>query len=177
MEEWIHGRAVDISKLTEDPQQVNEVMRNCDGLEKFLNDFTLTEVTSEEIVRQPGEWIGTRDVLCTINGQRWLLDLKSTGNQEAGKGLYVDSWATQLAAYRYALQVVTFKRDDKGKIVEDKVTLNESVDRCGVIHLRGDGEYQLLEIDAGPEALDIFHSLRQVHLWRKSLPTPKPVIA
>jgi hypothetical protein len=82
--------------------------------------------------------------------QRWLLDFKTS------KGSPYPEVALQLAAYRYS----DFYLDQAG---------NEQpmppVDRCGVVWLRADG-YDLIPIEAGPEAFEAFSHVQAVAAFR-----------
>lgn len=186
MESWIHGDTIDVEVLCRNvptwenvlAERITEVMLYVDGLEQFWLDWQPTDIKAEEIVREPGQYIGTRDIVATLkDGQRWLLDTKTTGEKNPEKGIYVDSWSAQLAPYRFASEIVTFARNAKGRPEVVSVKPNEPVDCCGVIHLRGDGRYELIPIEAGPAELDIFNALRDIYLWRKGLKTPRPMEA
>lgn len=142
-----------------------------DGLEQFWRDFAPDTVGTEEIVRYDDKahgYIGTRDWTCRLAGHDglWLLDLKTTAKQsdpsKPDSGLYFDKFRLQLAAYRMAKEIVRF--DDSGEIVESWP--NYPVAHCGIVHLRGDGRYQLFEVQAGGDEWATF--LRQIDLHRWS---------
>jgi hypothetical protein len=147
-----------------------------DGLERFWEDCTPTTVQTEEVVRAPEgpcDYIGQRDWVCVIDGERWLLDLKSTANQDAEKGVYADTWRLQLAAYRFAPEVVVY--DAQG--VETATLPNEPVARCGVVHLRGDGAYQLIELRCDEDAHARFLAARALYQWvQTESKKPAPVV-
>jgi len=182
-EDWCAGRTANLGALVagykgwekEQPQKMAEANQYVDGLAKFWDDWKPTDIRSEDILRTPGKYIGTRDIVATMRGERWLLDIKTTAEQNAEKGIYGDAWGLQLAAYRYAQEVITYELDDKKKPKVATVTDNEPVDRCGIIHLRGNGEYTLFEVDAGPGMYDAFLRLCDVLAWRKTVTDPKPV--
>jgi hypothetical protein len=182
-EAWIAGESPNVEMMVKDTpsfahqvdEKVAEANRYVDGLERFWNDWSPSEFQSEDVVRQPGQYIGTRDLFGRLRGRTTLLDLKSTAQQEASKGIYGPEWSLQLAAYNHATEIVTYKRDDKGKVVPDNVSENEPAEFCRIVHLRGDGNYTLFDVDAGPDQYDAFLQLLHLHLWRKSCPAPKPL--
>ena len=184
-EAWIHGDSVDVEAMVKEvpsfakqvDEKVAEANRYVDGLERFWNDWSPTEFRSEDVVRSPGQYIGTRDLFGRLRGELSLLDLKTTAQQDAKKGIYGPEWALQLAAYNHAKEIVTYRRDEAGKLVVDSVGECEPADHCRIVHLRGDGNYTLFEVEAGPEQYDAFLGLLHLHQWRKTCPDPKPVIA
>lgn len=140
-----------------------------DGLERFWLDFAPETVGTEEIIRYPERghsYIGTRDWTCRLRGLDGisLLDIKTTAKQarvdKPDDGLYFDKFRLQLAAYRMATEIVRF--GDDGEIAESWP--NYPVARCCVLHLRGDGKYQLFEAQAGGDEWATF--LRQIDLHR-----------
>jgi hypothetical protein len=169
-EAWTWGEDADVP-----PELVGYV----DGLERFWRDFQPETVATEEVVRYPDgnlSYIGQRDWVADLGGDRWLLDIKTTAQQDADKGVYPDSWRLQLAAYRWATEIVLY--DEKNK--EVGTVPNYPVDRCGVIHLRGDGDYTLYELQAGKAEWERFLQLRRVWTWvnkEASVPAPAPVLA
>ena len=192
MEGWAHDKPVNLEALTREhrpwdrpevyPTKVHEVQEYVQGLMCWWEDHKPTEISTEECIRTGGQYVGTRDMVCTINGQRWLLDLKTTDHKwdpkqppHKQKGVYTDSWALQLAAYRYATEVVTYKWVDgpkKPELILGGGRLNEPVDRCGVIHLRGDSRYTFYEIPVDIDTYDVFLSLIPIYHWLKKPPAP-----
>lgn len=147
-----------------------------DGLQKFWYDFAPITLATEEIVRhphKPNAYIGQRDWTVEISGERWLLDIKTTAEQDAQKALYADSWRLQGAGYIFADELVTF--DENGK--EDGTAPNYPIHHFGVLHLRGDKEYTLYELQAGASEWTRFCQLVGVHRWltkdcKEPAPTP-----
>ena len=182
-EAWINGESPDVEMLVKDTpsfakeidRKTEEANRYVDGLERFYNDWDPTEFRSEDVVRQPGLYIGTRDLFGRLRGRTTLLDLKTTAQQDAAKGIYGPEWALQLAAYNNAKEIVTYKRDERGKVVPDQVSENEVAEFTRIVHLRGDGNYTLFDVDAGPDQYDAFLQLLHLHLWRKGCAPPKPL--
>lgn len=188
-ERWTWGETADIDELVAEfagrekrPVKIwqgrerfvaVEAQGYVDGLERFWTDFQPTTVSTEEVVRRPGDesYIGQRDWVADIDGQRTLLDMKTTANQDDAKGYYWDSWRLQLAAYRFAPEIVTY--DDEGN--ETGTLPNYPVDRCGVLHLRGGGHYSFFEVQAGPAELATFDDVCRVHRWqKKGCEQPRP---
>lgn len=185
-EAWTWGETVDIADLVNEAAEresrpvriwqgrerfvVSEVAGYVDGLERFWHDFGPATIATEEVVRDTTcdvPYIGQRDWTADlrVSGEtsRWLLDLKTTANQNEDKGFYWDSWRLQLAAYRLAPEIVLY--DDEG--TETGTAPNYPVDRCGVLHLRGGGHYAFFEVQAGPAELATFADVCRVHMWMK----------
>lgn len=158
-------------------EAVGEANRYVNGLERFWLDFAPVTVATEEVVRDPVRgYIGQRDWVADIGGDRWLLDLKSTAQQDESKGIYVDSWRLQLAAYRHAPEIVLYQPDG----TEDGTHPNYPVDRCGVVLLRGDDSYTFYEVQADHAEHSVFLSMLGLHRWvnvDSKKPPARPVIA
>jgi len=184
MDKWAHGETADVLTLVRAHKAWDRTPEITDvkiaeangyvlGLEQFWTDIDTHELTTEECVRSSGQFVGQRDMRVKINGEWWLIDLKS------GRKIY-DDFALQLAAYRYAPQVVTYKwvesMDSKGKpkaeLAVDTVELNEPVDRCGILHVPGDGTYSLNEFYVSLDTYDTFLSLIPIYHWLKGAPAP-----
>lgn len=148
-----------------------------DGLERFWNDYEPTTVATEEVVRHADKlngYIGQRDWVAELDGLegRSLIDIKTTAQQDITKGYYPESWRLQLAAYRFAEHIVEY--DDAGTEVATHPAY--PVMRCCVIHLRGDGNYELLEVQAGATEFNLFLQVVGVHRWlTKGCKTPDAV--
>ena len=125
----------------------------------FVDDWRPRELLVEAAVfarptpeeGRPRGYAGTLDLIADLaDGHRWLLDWKT-----AASGVFAEN-ALQLAAYRYA----DFYLDDAGAELElPRVT------RTGVVWLRGDG-YDLIPVDAGPDALVAFGYAQELAAWR-----------
>lgn len=147
-----------------------------DGLDKFWQEWCPTECVSEEVVRTPGLYIGQCDMRCRlIDGRTARLDLKTTAEQDPAKAYYHDSWALQLAAYEHAPEVVIYGADEEGRPVEIGTEPNPAHDVLAVVHLRGDGDYELLEVDGSDETLRAFVELVHLLKWRRGLGECKPL--
>jgi len=172
-EAWAHDETVNIEDAIRDvldagrvwrdytlDELIGEANRYLDGLEKFWTDFQPETLQAEDVVRHPGQnsYIGQRDWRCRVNGERWLMDVKTTAQQDDDKGLYPDTWRLQLAAYRYAEERVHY--DETGEEIGTEA--NEPVDHCGIIHLRGDGNYRLYQVPAGRTEMNRSLQLRAI---------------
>lgn len=177
-EEWTWARDVDLDALVvriaegvptwhgRERFVADEADGYIDGLAAFWADFAPDTIGTEEIVRYAAKgghaYIGTRDWTARLDGLDGvtLLDIKTTAQKDADKGLYFDKFRLQLAAYRYAKEIVRF---DGGDIVE--TWPNYAVDRCCILHLRGDGKYQLFECQAAGDEWATFLRLIDLHRW------------
>ena len=156
-----------------------------DGLEKFWRDYLPETVGIEEIVHHSDKtslYIGQRDWTARLRGLPGVsqLDIKTTAKQadEATEdnpfpGIYFDKNRIQLAAYRYADTILQFGEDRK--VVAEFP--NYPVERCLILSLRGDGDYQLIEVQAGVDEWAMFKRLIVVHRWvTKLCKEPAPVV-
>lgn len=144
-----------------------------DGLERFWDDCQPETLATEYVVRHNGkgvEYVGTADWLAVLHGDAVperlrgrpvLLDLKTTAEQDVQKGLYADSWRLQLAALRLADEVVLY--DGEGNEVGTGPM--PQVDWCGVVHMRGEGHYDLIELQAAGDEKGYFIRLRTIWEW------------
>lgn len=177
-EAWTWGETADLAALVDElantsrrpvrfwrgheAETVETVGRYVDGLALFWEDFEPVTLATEEVVRHPGApYIGQRDWVADCKGRRLLIEIKTTAEQDADKALYWDSWRLQLAAQRYASEIVAY--DANG--IEMATYPAYPVDACCVLHLRGDGHYQLYEVQAGPGEFAQFLTLVDLHAW------------
>lgn len=190
-EAWCEGREWDpdadverlvANKRIKQADHLPELMRRLDGyvdgLERFWLDCKPVTVATEVPVRKPGRWIGTADWIADLNGERYLLDLKTTSELDPDKGVYLDSWRPQLAAYFHSDEVVHFhgKTEVASWPIEDCFARPT---RAGIIHLRGDGGYQLIEVDVqAPLTQAVIDACAVLHQWglKGGHATPAPVI-
>jgi hypothetical protein len=124
-----------------------------DAYLQFVNDWKPAELIVETpVFSREWRYAGTVDLVAELaDGRRWLLDWKTS------KGEPYPEAALQLAAYRYA----DFYLADDG-ITEQPMP---RVDATGIVWLRADG-YDLIPIDAGPEAFVAFGHVQQVAAFR-----------
>lgn len=197
-EAWSWGEDVDIAQVVEriladkrppqiwrgrEADVVAEAQGYVDGLERFWFDYEPDTVATEEVVRYTGagksyEYVGQRDWTFRsplLGDDICLADIKTTAspeNPDEPHRYYLDSWRIQLAAYALANEVVTY--DAEGN--EDGVVANYPVQRTAVLHLRGDGDYRLVEVRAGAEEQGLFLRLMEVHRWLQSGHKEPPAI-
>jgi hypothetical protein len=107
---------------------------------------------------------GTGDLIVTIDGETWLVDIKTS------KGTYRET-ALQLAAYGYA-DFAGFEGDPQPYAIPQ-------VDRYGVLHIRPDiyttpqeGGYRLFEYEVTPDTFAAFQAAYRLSQWLQG-PNPK----
>lgn len=100
---------------------------------------------------------GTADLLAMIDGERWLIDLKTS------KGTYKET-ALQLAAYGYA-DWIGFENNAEPYAVPP-------IERWGVLHIRPDiyttpqeGGYRLIEYEVGESTRTAFEAAYRLSQW------------
>lgn len=132
---------------------------------EFWETFTPQLIVSETIVISIHFRLGgTIDIVCMINGQRWLIDTKTSNSMH-------DSMEYQLASYA---------------TIWNEQHPNHKIDRCGILHLKaltrgpdktgkkiqGKG-WQLVEFDRHySKAWELFEHLRII--WDECNPDYKP---
>jgi hypothetical protein len=184
---WVHRQTPDISVIVDDLAQtqaklwqgnevdaVEQVNALVNGLEKFWIDRQVRPVSSEEVVRLPGLYIGTRDLRATLlddDGNRRLatIDFKTTSHSEEEKGVYLDEWTLQTVAYDRAPEIVHYEWPD-GKPVEVATTPSEPARWCLIVHLRPNGTHKVYECPADDAAYEAFLGMCRALHWRRSLP-------
>lgn len=153
------------------------------GLAKFWQQCDPQTIATEVVLRHTGLGIlGTGDWICTLppvsGDDVWLIDAKTTSELDPDKGLYLDSWRPQLAMYQRAAEVVHYHGyDEVGAWPLEDCFPRPT--RCGILHLRGDNEFQLIEVDTDAEILDeLIAALRVMHRWslKAGQGTPAPVV-
>lgn len=183
-QEWVAGNSPDLFSLVSNvkswenqiEEKVAEANRYVDDLARFWDQWMPTDIRCEEVVRTPGSYIGSRDLVMTLkDGRRVVADIKTSAEQRGDKAIYGDSWSLQLAAYRYAREVLTYRWSDKNKPEIDTVTPNEPVDAGIIISIRGNGEPMVYEVECGPDMLDAFLQCVHLYNWRKTVPNPIPL--
>ncbi|MGH9121394.1 MAG: hypothetical protein ACRDYC_05540 [Acidimicrobiales bacterium] len=145
-------------------QLMDELDVMVDGLERAWNELTPATVAVEDVVRYTdaeGSYVGSSDWQVRIWGKSFLVDLKTTGRTEPGSALYWDSWRLQLAAYRYASEIVDY---DGRTEVGTRPLL--PVDDTAILHLRMNGEWGFHPVKAGREEHGRFLDLCRAYRWR-----------
>ena len=138
-EQLVNGLAVNVPE---------ELAGHVDSYMRFLDDWDPQPVLTEAVVySRPFGYAGTLDLIATMgDGERWLLDVKTTRS-----GVYGDV-AFQLAAYRYADRYL----DEDGQPQD-----MPEVDATGVIWVRSDG-YDLVPVHTDEQVLTQFRHIAVV---------------
>lgn len=176
--EWCQGHTVAVKDVIQELREGSRLWRQkpetdiyrdllpmTDGLARVWNRLQPVTLSWEQVVRYraPGQdYVGTTDWRAVLDGEPYLLDLKTTGNTKLGAGKYWDQWRLQLAAYRYCTEVVRYEG------LEEVETLPlPEVAGCVIVHLYGDGQFQVDGIQAGPAEHEVFLALRKAWDWRQ----------
>lgn len=188
-EAWLAGREwnaadVDLSTLHVKSEQslaalIDRMPPYVAGLAAFWDECQPDSIATEIVVRnKDAGYVGTADWIARINGESYLLDIKTTSQMDPDKGVYLDSWRPQLAMYQRATEVVHYH----GKTEVAAWPLEDCFERpakAAILHLRGDDGYQLIECDTQAPIMDeLIASLKVMHRWslKGGHATPPPVI-
>jgi hypothetical protein len=144
-ERLIHGEEIEVPE---------ELTGHVDAYLDFLDHWNPTaEHVELVVVNRRYRYMGTLDLIATLNdGQRWLLDIKTTRSGVFGEV------ALQLAAYRNA-EICLDPNGDEQPMPE--------VDATGVIWVRADG-YDLVPVDTNPNVFRAFLYAQQVGSFCKT---------
>lgn len=180
--EWCQGHTVRVIDVIQELREGSRLWRQkpetdiyrdllpmADGLSRVWERLKPETLSWEQCVRYTNPhapsyaYVGTTDWRAVLDGEPFLLDLKTTGNTKLGAGKYWDQWRLQLAAYRYCTESVVYGDDglEKGSMELPEVA------GCVIVHLYGDGEFQVDGIQAGPAEHEVFLALVQAYRWRK----------
>ena len=129
-----------------------------DAYNDFLGRYgRLSIVSSEHMVWSLDGYAGTYDLLMMIDGELWLIDIKTSG-----KGPYPE-WGLQLAAYAWAHWIIV-----PGQRLVHQMP---AVTRFGVLHLRPDlypdTGWRLIEYPCTSRDYDAFLSALDLWKWKK----------
>lgn len=157
----VHGFAADwvAGKDVECPPDAAPYL---DALERFYEERNpeWVEVERSVVYNVPGlEYGGSYDGVCVVDlaPDRRLptvIDIKTGGR-------YPVETTCQLAAYRYAQGMGIYSPLGELESVEPM----PEIKAAGVLYLRDDGSYELLEVPADRPAHDAFLSLRRAYGW------------
>lgn len=144
-EQWAAGQEIDCPP---------DCVLYMDALERFWDDWQPEWLHVERTVVYDHPDLGyggTFDAIARLgDGATRLLDIKT------GERLWPEvRW--QLAAYRFAQGMAVF--DEIGQFTGTEPV--PSVDGCAVLHLKDDGTYELVEVEAGRAEFDEFLHLRR----------------
>ena len=144
-EKLLHGEEVTVPE---------ELVGHVDSYMRFLDEWNPTPILVEAVLgNRTHKWMGTCDMVCTVDGRTALLDIKTTRS-----GIYGET-ALQLAAYAHA----EFYLDDAGD-----EQLMPPIDWCGAIWVRADG-YDIVPCDAGEAQYRMFRYAAQVAAFTTTL--------
>ena len=133
---------------------------------------------------------GAGDLLARINGELWLIDLKTSSKVDKDR---VAEWELQQAAYAFGEIIV----DKDEALVEVKFGANSqhwyrpdatplgvmpAIERIAVLHIPRDTpeDWKLIELRGGQREFDTFLAVKSVfdwRLWHKKQPEPQEVPA
>jgi hypothetical protein len=126
----------------------DELAGHVDSYVKFLNEWEPDPTVVEGVVaHRKWKYCGTFDLVATMRGQVWLLDLKTSRS-----GIYPET-ALQLAAYQHAETYL-------GPDGEEHPMAGLGIERAAAIHVRSDG-YDLIPLETGQ---DVFSAATRV-MW------------
>ena len=110
--EWCQGHTVRVADVIQELRQGSRLWRQkaetdiyrdllpmADGLARVWERLKPDTLSWEQCVRYRSPeltYVGTTDWRATIDGQPFLLDLKTTGNTKLGAGKYWDQWRLQI---------------------------------------------------------------------------------
>jgi hypothetical protein len=125
-----------------------------DAYRRFLDEWQPAFLAAEEmVISLRHRYGGTLDAIAVIDGETWLLDLKTS------TGVYAET-ALQLAAYGHA---DFFARTG----VETRYRIPQ-IDRYGVVHIRPEGARLVDYTDAvTTSTFDAFLAAREVWAWQQ----------
>jgi hypothetical protein len=136
-----------------------------DGAARFIKDYDPKIISLEKgVINLKLQYGGTYDLLLRLDGELWLVDLKTS------KGTYAET-ALQLAAYGGA-EFIGLPDDPKPYPMPH-------VDRYAVLHLRPDAYpegYRLIEYRVGKPEWRAFQAALELSRWSRSAkPVGEPV--
>jgi len=138
--------------LGADPDVTPEEAPFVDAYRRFLEAFQPRFLAVEEMVASLKHgYGGTLDAIAAIDGETWLLDLKT------GTGLYAET-GLQIAAYASA--------DFIGRPGTPRRFRLPRATRFGVIHLRPEGA-RLVEYRVDASTVAAFLEARRLYTWRQ----------
>lgn len=145
----IHRLAEQLARGAE-PEVTAEEAPFVDGYRQFLAAYKPRFLAVEEmVVSLRHRYGGTLDAIALIDGETWLLDIKT------GTGLYAET-GLQLAGYASA--------DFIGRPGTTRRFRLPRTTRFGVIHLRPEGS-RLIEYHVDPGTVAAFLEARRLHAW------------
>jgi hypothetical protein len=151
----IHARIESLILAKPEPPAPPVARGYLDAFDLFVAEWHPEFEAAEFTVYSRSEWYaGTGDWLARIPGHGLVL-----GDTKSGKDVYPEV-ALQLSAYR------------NGEFIgmpDGSEAPMPPVDECMALHLRADGTYSLVPVDAGPEAFRAFKYVREVFRFAEDL--------
>jgi len=134
-----------------EPEIPTELAPYVAAYQAFLDEWRPDFLAAEEMVcNLTHGYAGTLDSIARIDGETWLLDIKTS------KGVYPET-GLQLAAYANAEFV--------GRAGTPKRFRLPRIERCGVIHVRPEG-YRLVPFEVDRSTFGAFLAAKAIHDWR-----------
>jgi hypothetical protein len=178
---WCDGKTIQVKNLVDEMCEgsrlwarkdrkdiYGELIVMSDGLADAWRSLRPETLSFEQVVRHRNgnpalDYVGQTDWRALVAGRPTLLELKTTGGTEPGTRKYWDLWRLQLAAYRFATEAVAYDDHDE----ERGSSPLPEVDQCLVVHLYGNGRFQVDPVRVEKEEHDVFLDLRQAYGWLK----------
>lgn len=138
--------------------EVSEAQRPyLEAFQAFLGHYSASQVVSSEkaVISFGDQYAGTYDLLMQIDGELWLIDIKTS------KGIYAET-GLQLVAYGYAEHIVL--PNDPTLYPMPKIA------HYAVLHLRPDaivGGWRLVEYAVGERDYVAFLAARELWGWQQ----------
>jgi hypothetical protein len=134
-----------------------EDMGYVDAIEKFIIDHDPQVIELEGIALSTRGYGGRFDILVVIEGEVWLIDLK-TGKR------YAVEHTLQLSAYRFADGIGEYDTD--GNLLG--LAPLPHIDHAAALYVAEDGSYDLVEYPADERAFGVFLGLLDAYQWTRS---------
>lgn len=152
----VHGHCESFLR-GEDIDCLPSEMGYVDAVELFMVEHVPLVVELEQIALSSKGFGGRFDMIVEIEGENWLLDLK-TGKK------YAVEHTLQLSAYRFADGLAVF--DEEGALTSLRPL--PEIDRAGCLYVNEDGTYTLSEYPADLLAFKSFCNLLSVYQWART---------
>lgn len=146
-ENFLRGEAIDYRSGEEEGY--------VEALEKFITEADPKVIDLEFVVVSALGYGGRGDMLVEIDGETWLIDLKS------GKR-YAYEHTLQLAALRYARRA---QYDGHGMLSSTEPM--PEIDRTAALYVENNGSYELVEYPADKRAFQAFVCLLTAYQWTR----------
>lgn len=146
----IHAYLEAAMRFTPVPELEGDALNYREAADRWLRDVQPVTEYTEVTMFHPG-YAGTADAIVTVDGERWLIDFKTS------KAIY-DEVALQLAALWACPQL-----HDGEKLVE-----SASIDRVAAVRIGRDGEWEMKEVVDPAGSAAAFLSLLEAWKWKNA---------